>query len=150
MNNAGAWAGIVTFAYSLVMFIMSLFMDYYTEYGPAPGFFPRWLSGLLTILSLFYIWESVKKDKILTSELFPKDKKALYGIASTVGGLLLFAAATPLLGFIIPCSLFLFIMLIRDYKWYTAIIASVIVSLLLMFVFQSLLGVALPVNDFGF
>jgi putative tricarboxylic transport membrane protein len=150
MGNAGVWAGIVVFAYGLVMFVKSLSLGFYSEYGPAPGFFPRWLSGLLIILSLLYIWESIKKHEFFTSEMFPKDKKALYGIVSTIGGLLLFAIAVPLLGFVVPCSVFIFVMLIRDYKWYKAMTASVLASLLLMYVFQSLLGVSLPVNSLGF
>jgi hypothetical protein len=44
----------------------------------------------------------------------------------------------------------LFLMLIGFYSWYVSIPLALVSSLALLVVFQSLLGLSLPVNAFGF
>lgn len=148
MSNAGVWAGFVILAYAVIIFYQSLTLDYSTRLGPGPGFFPRWLSGGLIVLSLFYIGESIKHGSVLAQELWPKGK-ALKTILSMLGGLVIFTVIVESTGFVIAGTILLFSMFIHDYKWYTALGASVIISAALLFVFQSLLGVTLPVNEFG-
>jgi hypothetical protein len=66
-----------------------------------------------------------------------------------LGGLVVFTVIVNTTGFVIAGSILLFAMFIRDYKWYYALSASVAIAVLLLFVFQSLLGVSLPVNEYG-
>jgi putative tricarboxylic transport membrane protein len=148
VNNAGVWAGIVILVYAITIFYQSFSLDYSTRLGPGPGFFPRWLSGGLIALTLMYIWDSAKNTIISSSDLWPKGR-ALGTILSMLGGLVIFTTIVDYSGFVIAGSILLFAMFIRDYKWYTALGASVAIAVLLLFVFQSLLGVTLPVNEFG-
>lgn len=148
VNNAGVWAGIVILVYAITIFYQSFSLDYSTRLGPGPGFFPRWLSGGLIVLTLMYIWDSAKNTIISSSDLWPKGR-ALGTILSMLGGLVIFTTIVDYSGFVIAGSILLFAMFIRDYKWYTALGASVAIAVLLLFVFQSLLGVTLPVNEFG-
>ncbi len=148
MKKAGVWAGIILLVYAITIFYQSLALDYSTRLGPGPGFFPLWLSGILIILTLFYIIDSVKQDVVAITDILPGGQ-ARKNILSTLAGLIVFPVIVPFLGFVISASILLFIMFVRDYKWYTALGISVGLSVLLLVVFQSLLGVSLPVNEFG-
>ena len=72
-----------------------------------------------------------------------------YGVYSTAVGIIFFSVVVPYTGFVVATTGLLFIMLRRDYKWYTALAAGLIASIILLFCFQTLLGIKLPVNDFG-
>jgi len=148
VSNAGIWAGSIILLYAIIIFYQSFSLDYSTRLGPGPGFFPRWLSGGLILLTLMYIWDCAKNNKVSTSELWPKGR-ALGTILSMLGGLVVFTVIVNTTGFVIAGSILLFAMFIRDYKWYYALSASVAIAVLFLFVFQSLLGVSLPVNEFG-
>lgn len=148
MKKAGVWAGIITLVYAIIIFQQSLSLEYSTRLGPGPGFFPLWLSGILIVLTLCYIVDSIRHDVIKVSEILPGGK-ASQNIVSTVAGLILFPIVVSYLGFVISATMLQFIMFVRDFKWYTALGISVSISVVLLVVFQSLLGVSLPVNDFG-
>lgn len=148
VKSAGVYAGIIVLIYSIIIFYQSLNLGYYTPLGPGPGFFPIWLSGLLIVLSLFYIIDSIKNEVMSITKILPKGK-ALQGVLSCVGGLILFCLTVPYTGFMISNSIMLLVMLVRDYKWYKALLASVAASFLLLFLFQMVLKVSLPVNDYG-
>lgn len=148
MKKAGVWAGIITLVYAIIIFQQSLSLEYSTRLGPGPGFFPLWLSGILIVLTLCYIVDSIRHDVIKVSEILPGGK-ASQNIVSTVAGLILFPIVVSYLGFVISATMLQFIMFVRDFKWYTALGISVSISVMLLVVFQSLLGVSLPVNDFG-
>lgn len=148
MKKAGVWAGVILLVYAATIFYQSLSMDYTTRLGPGPGFFPLWLSGILIIFTLFYIIDSAKKDIVLITDILPRGQ-ARWNILLTVTGLIVFPIIVSFFGFVVSASILLFIMFVRDYKWYTALGISVALSVLILVVFQSLLGVSLPVNDFG-
>lgn len=149
LNDAGVWAGIAILGYSSSMFLLSFKLEYYTKLSPGPGFFPRWLSALLIILSLVYIRISVRMKVLSISDLLPKGAKEKYGVYSTIMGIILFCLIVPYTGFVVATTAMLFIMLRRDYKWPIALGAGFIASIILLLAFQTLLGVRLPVNDFG-
>lgn len=149
VNNAGIWSGIILLAYAATILYQSLTLDYSTRLGPGPGFFPLWLSAILIILIIAYIWDSFKSNTVKLSDILPPDKRARDNILLTLGGLFVFPLIVEFLGFIVSGSILLFIMCIREFKWYTSLGMAIGISCLLFFVFQSLLGVTLPVNEFG-
>lgn len=149
MRNAGVWAGFLILGYSIVIFYQSLSLEYTTRLGPGPGFFPRWLSGGLMLLALIYIWDSLKHEIIPIGDVLPRGL-ALSNILYTIGGLAVFILIVDYTGFVVAGSVMLYLMLRLEYKWYTALCASIATSIILLFVFQSFLGVTLPVNEYGF
>lgn len=145
--NAGVWAGIVILLISLVILFQSFEHPYSSELGPGPGFFPVWLSGILLVLSLFYMNESINGENA-GREPMPKGeslKKILFILTS----LIIFVILLPFVGFILAGTIFLFILLFRHYKWYTNVSISFGISLFLFWLFGSVLSVSLPVNGFG-
>ena len=148
IKNAAIWAGAVLLVFSAVLFQQSLQLDYYNPLGPGPGFLPRWLAGLLFVVSLLYIIDSLKGERIELSHLLPKGG-ARRDIALMLIGLCLFAGLVEYVGFVIAATQLVFLMTVRKFKWYYALPAAIFVAVLLLLAFQTLLGVSLPVNDFG-
>jgi len=148
IKNAGVWTGAFVLAFSAVLFQQSFQLDYYNPYGPGPGFLPRWLGVLLFIVSVIYIWESVKGEVIRLAQLLPQGD-ARFDVALMLTGLCLFALLVDDIGFVLAGTQLMFLMTVRKFKWYYALPASLLIAVLLLVAFQKLLGVSLPVNDFG-
>ena len=148
MKNAGVYVGIVLFIYSAVMVWQSTTLDYYTPYGPGPGFFPLWISILLLVLSILYLWETTMKEVFLLSNIIPKGKD-LRNILAVLGSVVIFMILVNFVGFVISGSILLFLLFMKEYKWYQGIAMSISISFLLFYIFKTLLDVPLPSNAFG-
>ncbi|MBP1154473.1 MULTISPECIES: tripartite tricarboxylate transporter TctB family protein [unclassified Paenibacillus] len=145
--KAGLYSGLPIFLFSVFIFWKSFDLPYLGSVGPGAGFFPVWLSGILIILSLFYMVEFRNKENS-EEESMPKGedlKKVLY----IIGCLILFVIIISYLGFVLSSAIFLFLLLYRAYKWYLNLIISVGTSIFLFWLFRTLLSVTLPVNEFG-
>ncbi|MDQ0221140.1 tripartite tricarboxylate transporter TctB family protein [Peribacillus cavernae] len=149
MNNLGLWIGLIMLLFAGTIFGISLSYDLYSDLGPGPGLFPAWLSGFLIILSLFYIWESIKKEVILLQKILPKGK-GKKKVLTLLGSIVLFILIAPYIGFTMAAIVMLFMILIAEFKWYWGVGISTAISILLFLVFDSFLHVPLPVNAFGF
>jgi putative tricarboxylic transport membrane protein len=143
----GVWAGICLLIFSLVFFTQSLAFPYSITGEPGPGFFPVWLSGILLVLSLLYIYQSIK-SKDSDGEPMPKGKP-LKNIVCILSYMILYLMLVSFLGFILASTMFLFVLLCRDYKWYFNLGISAGASIFLFLLFNSVLHVSLPVNGFG-
>jgi putative tricarboxylic transport membrane protein len=148
MKNAGVCAASLFILFSLVMLWQSFTLDYYTSLGPGPGFLPLWVSILLLILSILYFWLSVKKEVILFSQIMPKGKVLTKNI-SVLGSVILFMVLVNFTGFVVAGTLMLMVILVQDFKWYKGLAISLAVSIIVFFIFKTLLDVPLPVNAFG-
>ena len=135
-------------AFSGLLFQQSLKLDYYNSLGPGPGFLPLWLSGVLFVVTLFYLWDSLRNEVISLGELLPPGS-ALPDIGLMLLGLCLFALFVEQIGFVLAGTQLVFLMTVRKFKWYYALAGAALASIILLLAFQKLLGVALPVNDFG-
>ncbi|PAV28397.1 hypothetical protein CIL05_17340 [Virgibacillus profundi] len=149
MKNVGVYIGIFMLIFSGSIFWQSLSLEYYRASAPGPGFLSLWLSGILFILSLIHIIISVKKDIILFSDILPKGK-GLGNVVALLLSLILFLIIIPYIGFTIASIVMLFILFKRGYKWYWSLGLSTFVTLVVFVVFNTLLQVPLPVNNFGF
>lgn len=148
-GNLGFYTAFTSLLFSLFMFWQSLSYQYYTDFGPGPGLLPRWLSIGLVICSLIYLFQSVRKDIVLASDVLPKGK-VLKTVLLYPVTLVLFLLIVDYTGFLIAGTASLFILLAKEYKWYQALGISVLTSSVLFIGFKTLLLVPLPVNIFGF
>lgn len=155
-NKSEMGAGILLFIFASVFFVQALGYEYWGSLGPGPGFFSTWISGALAVLSLLYIYQSHKKRK--TKEIQQEDstpeenvstQKSFGKIAYIIGCMLFYVMALTYLGFVLTTTIFLFTLFFREYKWYTSLGIAIFVSILLFWLFGSLLNVALPVNGLG-
>ncbi len=145
--NAGVWGGLVVLALALVFFVTSLPYDYTSEYGPGPGMFPLWISGLLMLLAALYIGASWKAGP--APGAMPGRREAR-NILFIVISMALFVLLLPTLGFNVCAALFLFALLFRAYRWYAGLAISVGTTAVLYLLFGVLLDVRLPLNALGF
>jgi putative tricarboxylic transport membrane protein len=149
MKNVGVWIGSFMLIFSGIIFWESRSMTYYNGVAPGPGFLPLWLSGILFVLSILYIFRSLKKEIILFSKVLPKGK-GLGNIVTLIGSVVLFIIMIPYAGFVISSIVMLFLLFKRGYKWYWGLGLSVVVTMIIFVIFDTMLQVPLPVNDFGF
>lgn len=146
-NNASVYMGLLLVLFSVVIFSQSLRLDYYTDSGPGPGFFPLWLSGGLGVFSLSYIVSSLK-EKISFKEILPTGS-GLGNVITLLVSAVFFLLTVEYIGFLLACAIMLFFVLRRLFKWYSGLIISITISLCLFVVFHIFLGVPLPVNSLG-
>lgn len=123
-------------------------MKYYSSVGPGPGFFPRWLNGILVVLSVCLLVSTIKKDFVNLFEVLP-EKKQLFKVLRYPLMILFFILFSPIVGFIITCTIVMIVLLIGEIKWHWNIGTSLTTSLVLFFIFKNLLGVPLPANALG-
>ena len=148
MKNAGALVGFLILIFAGTLFFQALSYDYYSDYGPGPGLFPLWLSGLLIVLSIAYIIDCYKKNIIQLKDVLPKGA-GLRKIILIMVSLVVFYFLAPYTGYSVAGFIMLMILFIREYKWYWGLGISVVVTVVLFYTFYSVLNVPLPVNSFG-
>lgn len=149
MKNFGVWVGVFILLFSIFMFNSSLNYEYYGQYGPGPGFFPLWLSGLLGVFSILFIFDSLRKNNRITfSDVIPKGK-ILLSLCKVVFSILLFILISPFLGYVISSIIIMLILLIPDFKWITSFTTAASVTIVLFVVFNMILEIPLPTNIWG-
>jgi putative tricarboxylic transport membrane protein len=148
IRNAGVWVGLVLLIFSGTIFWQALSYDYFSAFGPGPGLFPLWLSGALIVVSILYIIESVRKEKIKLSEIFPRGSE-LRKVISIIASLVIFLILVPFSGYITASIIMLLILFFREYKWYWGLVISIVITLSLFYTFETFLNVPLPENSFG-
>lgn len=137
-------AATITVALAGVILVQSQFIG---EPGrpsdPGPGGYPTLLAVILIIVAipLFFQKES--------GEAWPSYRHGLGALAILVA-MIVYAQVISLIGYIIPtAALVLFGIKIADKKtsWIRSIIYAVVFSVLIFYVFYSILGVSLPRGD---
>ena len=141
-SKSGIWAGIVILCLAIFSLVISFQYSYSGIVGPGPGFFPIWLSVSLIILSILYIYESIK-GKNVSEEEWPTGhslKQVLFIMMSLVLFLVLFI----LCGFLVAGIIFLTVLFYREYKWFVTASLSVGITLFIYVMFNIVLKVHLP------
>lgn len=129
----------------------SLELRYYTPLGPGPGFFPLWLSILLTILAVAMFWQATfGKPEAMPADFYP-DRKGYLRIGAVLAALAGVIVLIEPLGFrlvMLGFYLFLLAVLGRQRPVVTGIVALA-GSLGVYYVFVHWLAVPLPIGLFG-
>lgn len=146
--NSGIWAGTVIFLLAILLLVLSLQYNYTAAIGPGPGFFPTWLSGILMVLSIWYIYESVK-GKNASGESWPTGH-SLKHILFIIISLVLFVILFSLFGFLVASFIFLAILFYKEYRWYTTLLMSGGITVLIYWLFNTVLKVYLPLGGILF
>lgn len=148
LKNLGVWVGLVLLLFGSAMFAMSLSLRYYGQYGPGPGLFPLWLSGVIIVLALLNIGHAAKDNGLVFKNTLP-EKRVVLRILSILGAIVLFIVIAPYVGFLAVSVITLFILLRPAYSWYSSIGISAVVTAVLFVLFDVMLNVPLPTNAWG-
>lgn len=146
--NAGVWAGLVILAVAVIAFVISFQYSYSGIVGPGPGFFPFWLSLILMILAVLYIYESIK-GKNVSDEEWPTGN-SLKQIVFIIMALLLFLLLFVLCGYLVAGTVFLIVLFFKEYKWWQTVALSVGITMFIYMMFNNVLKVHIPANGILF
>jgi putative tricarboxylic transport membrane protein len=149
MGNAGAWIGIILLIGAGLVFNETISYEYYGAIGPGPGMFPVWVSSILIILSSIFIIQSLCKNKLFFKDILPTGI-GLKKVLGLFGALILFMVAVPFTSYLIAGVAMMFIIFSFDFRWYSSFFLSIMLNLVVFYVFKQLLGIPLPVTHFGF
>ena len=144
-------SGLVGLLVAAVLGYQAAALPYYTRIGPGPGFFPRWLCGILALLSLGVIARvTLGRDDAATRIALP-DRQAALQIVGVVVALFAVAAATTTLGFRLTMLVFVAGLLVAlgARSWIAIALCAVAGSFGVFHVFFYWLKVPLPIGALG-
>lgn len=128
-------------------------INYYTEYGPGPGFFPFWCGVLMVILTSLWFYQVTFKpvEEGSARDLIPS-RAASIRVVAVVVSLCLFAILMGYLGFALTMFAFLLIMLfaLGRQRVPLTLALSLILSWGITYVFRGMLDVQLPLSSIEF
>ncbi|MEI6874034.1 MAG: tripartite tricarboxylate transporter TctB family protein [Spirochaetota bacterium] len=143
--GAGVWGALTTTVIGVGFFAYSFKYKYDSPIGPGPGFFARWLSGLLILLSVVYLVEALRghdsSDK--------PEAKGMLKVLLIIITMAVYVLLLPLVGFSVASAAFLFALMLKAYKWHVNLAISAVSAIAIYFLFGAL-GVQLPLNALGF
>jgi putative tricarboxylic transport membrane protein len=127
-------------------------LNYYTEYGPGPGFLPFWCGVLLAGLSAAWLFQVSFREAEAPPEGFVPPRAALIRLGSVTFALLAFAALMGVVGFQLTMLAFLWFLLLRvgGQKHLTAFLLALAGSAAFTHLFRSRLDVPLPLSSLEF
>lgn len=146
--NLDVYVSGAMLGFGILTFASSRKMVYWSGYGPGEAFVSSWSSGFLIVLSVISIIKSLNEKGVKLRDILPKGN-GLKNLLVTWGASIIFLFTVAKVGFIVASLIMLFLLYSRGYKWYYAILTSVIVTLVCFIVFKVLLQVPLPVNQYG-
>jgi putative tricarboxylic transport membrane protein len=144
-------SGLVGLLVAAVLGYQAAALPYYTRIGPGPGFFPRWLCGILALLSLGVLARAtLGRDDAATRIALP-DRQAALQIVGVVVALFAVAAATTTLGFRLTMLAFYLVVLgmLGRWRWIETPVLAVLGSFAIYYLFVEWLRLPLPVGIFG-
>ena len=147
--NAETFVATFLLFFAIVFFYSASGYNYNSANGgPGAGFFGVWLSGILAVLAIVYIFQSLKTTN--SKKTIVPDGEALKGTLTIVVAMFGFAVLLPILGFVCTSIIFTVIMFKHNYGWIYSATFSVAVSVSLFVLFQIVLNIQLPVLISGY
>lgn len=143
-------AGLLALALAIYVMVESRTgLNYYTEYGPGPGFLPFWCGALLAGFSLAWLLQVSLRPVEGPPEGFVPPREGLVRVASITGALLAFALVMGVIGFQLSMLAFLWLLLrIGGQKRLLSFALALAGSAGLTYLFRSRLDVPLPLSAF--
>lgn len=147
MSSTDRATGAITLLLGAGVVFLSAGMPLLTRGVPGPGLLPM-IIGLA--LAAFGAMLLVRPGDYAPTSGWPPREDGMR-VAMTVGALVAYTAAVPILGFPIATTLFLagLIWWWGTYRWWLAMIIGVISSLAMVVIFQILLRAPLPSGIWG-
>ncbi|WP_166241042.1 tripartite tricarboxylate transporter TctB family protein [Paenibacillus turpanensis] len=144
-NNLSFYLSLVLMIFAGTFLWQSWELDYYSSLGPGPGLFPRWLSGGLLLISIWYMVSSIGQP-IHWSEVMPKGRD-MRNVLTVLASVLVFVFVLSSLGFVLAGFLMMFSLLARSYPWLRASVIALSVNVLIYYTFSGWLDVPLPKGE---
>jgi putative tricarboxylic transport membrane protein len=150
MRREDRITGIVVLLGAGAILIEAFQLEFSTDIGPGPGFFPVWLGAILAGLALLLIAQTYMKSATLAESNIPP-RTVLIKVGTIFAALIAFVVVTPLIGFLAGASLFLLaaFSFIEDMKLRHGAPLAAAIACGFFLIFSVGLGVKLPTGIAG-
>jgi putative tricarboxylic transport membrane protein len=151
-------ASVLFIAFGIIILVGSIKFRYYTDIGPGPGFFPRWVGLAFTVLSIAWFFEVTLKPVGPMPADFMPERVGQRRVLAIVGALTAAIWLVDIIGFSLTMFPFLFFTITVLGRQRFGVTAAVALagSFGVSYVFSHFLDVYLPsspfelLNQFGF
>lgn len=143
MRTANLISSLMVIALAGAVYAMTLSFPNLQGSETGPAFFPRLLSGLLCILGIILLAQSLR-------DRHSKPEEPLLGVIIIMGLMLVYLFLFTWFGFTLstPVVVFAFLLYVRVKKWIPLIALPAGVTLFIYLLFVKFLGVPLPSGEF--
>jgi len=148
MRVADLIAGAVALALGLAVTLFSFQLDYMSEFGPGPGFLPRWVGIGITVCSLVILIQDLRKTRT-TGEFFrPGTKLGIKILIEIIVTFLFF----PVVGFSVALGIFTGVAMrtMGRHPWVSCGLTAAVTAVSVHFLFGHYLDIPLPTGMIGF
>ncbi len=148
MRIADLIAGAVALAVGLAVTLLSFQLSYMSEFGPGPGFLPRWIGIGITVCSLVILAQSLRKKRKAGEFFKPGTKMGVKILIEIIVTFLLF----PVLGFSIALGIFTGVAMrtMARHRWISCGLTAAVTAVCVHFLFGHYLDIPLPTGMIGF
>jgi hypothetical protein len=147
MRIADLIGGAVVLLLGLAVIYFSSQMEYYSEFGPGPGFLPLWVGICITGFTIVLIFKILRKHEKAGAFLKPRTREGFKLLIMIIATFLLL----PFLGFSIGFGLFAGITMrvMGRHGWVACGLTAVGVAIGIRYVFGHWLSIPLPTGIVG-
>jgi hypothetical protein len=147
MRIADLIGGAVVLLLGLAVIYFSSQMEYYSEFGPGPGFLPLWVGICITGFTIVLIFKILRKHEKAGAFLKPRTREGFKLLLMIIATFLLL----PFLGFSIGFGLFAGITMrvMGRHGWVACGLTAVGVAIGIRYVFGHWLSIPLPTGIVG-
>ncbi len=141
-------AALVVLVLGLAVTLFSFQLNYMAEFGPGPGFLPRWIGFGITVCGLVILAQVLRKKR-KTGEFFkPGTKLGVKILIEIIVTFLFF----PVLGFSIALGIFTGVAMrtMARHRWISCGLTAAVTAVCVHFLFGHYLDIPLPEGMIGF
>jgi putative tricarboxylic transport membrane protein len=146
MRQAERVVAALSLLFGLAVLWQAWGMEYLTELGPGPGFFPRWLGLILSGLSAAWLFAAAWRPTAEAAQRFFPEWRGLRRILLILGAIVAAGLAMEFIGFQLAMFAFVaFVLTALGWRgWGLTAILSVVLSFGVYHTFTRWLDVTLP------
>jgi hypothetical protein len=147
MRVADLIGGVIVLLLGLATIFFSSKLEYYSEFGPGPGFLPLWVGICITICAIALIVNLLRKHEKAGAFFKPKTKEGFKILLFIIVTFLLL----PVFGFSIGFGLFAGVTMrvMGKHRWVSCGLTAIGIAIGIRFVFGHWLSIPLPAGIVG-
>jgi hypothetical protein len=147
MRLADLIGGVVVLILGLAVIYFSSQMEYYSEFGPGPGFLPLWVGICITCFASYLIFNILRKHGQVGAFIKPRTKEGFKLLLIIIASFLLL----PFLGFSIGFGFFagITMRIMGRHGWIVCGLTAVCIAIGIRYVFGQWLLIPLPTGIVG-
>lgn len=152
VRRANIIGSVIIMLFGAIAVTQAVDMDYWSSFGPGPGFIPLWASIIIICGGLVQCIQALRQPKEGRTAISPEQKGRLMQVAMVAIMTILCALTMDIIGFCLPCFLFTYLLIgwVGKHKQKTAVSVAVGLTAGFYLVFVLALEIPLPKGIMGF